>query len=167
MNSEQKSSSGMLEQEIFVGALAKTNTDTRAAFLDAACGEDNKLRDRIEALLREQAKADDFLEATVVAAPGGEAARRGPGVTVVIPATEKAGDRIGRYKILQQIGEGGCGVVYMAEQEERWTPIFRPRVSFDFCRFAVDKKEQTYESKTETTQCGLQGQSGIRSPGGA
>ena len=63
MNSEQKSSSGMLEQEIFVGALAKTNTDTRAAFLDAACGEDNKLRDRIEALLREQAKAGDFLEA--------------------------------------------------------------------------------------------------------
>src|ERR1700677_130061 len=50
---------------------------------------------------------------------------------------------------------------------ERWTPIFRPRVSFDFCRFAVDKKEQSYESKTETTQCGLQGQSGIRSPGGA
>jgi hypothetical protein len=48
-----------------------------------------------------------------------------------------------------------------------WPPIFRPQVSFDFGRFAVDKKEQTYESKTETTQCGLQGQSGIRSPGGA
>src|SRR5208337_2438065 len=48
-----------------------------------------------------------------------------------------------------------------------WTPIFRPQVSFDFGRFAVDKKEQTYESKTETTQCGLQGQSGIRSPGWA
>ncbi len=48
-----------------------------------------------------------------------------------------------------------------------WTPIFRPLVKFDFCRFAVDKKEQTYESKTETTQCGLQGQSGIRSPGRA
>src|SRR5271155_6001116 len=51
--------------------------------------------------------------------------------------------------------------------EQRWTPIFRPQVSFDFCRSAVDKKEQTYESKTQTTQCGLQGQSGIRSPGGA
>src|SRR5208283_2404395 len=50
---------------------------------------------------------------------------------------------------------------------ERWTPKIRPRVKFDFRRFAVDKKEQTYESKTETTQCGLQGQSGIRSPGGA
>jgi hypothetical protein len=41
----------------------------------------------------------------------------------------------------------------------RWTPKIRPLVKFDFCRFAVDKKEQTYESKTETTQCGLQGQS--------
>src|ERR1700683_846673 len=50
---------------------------------------------------------------------------------------------------------------------KRWTPRIRPRVKFDFCRSAVDKKEQTYESKTETTQCGLQGQSGIRSPGRA
>jgi subtilase family serine protease len=39
----------------------------------------------------------------------------------------------------------------------RWTPKIRPLVKLDFCRFAVDKKEQTYESKTETTQCGLQG----------
>src|SRR5271170_4171028 len=53
------------------------------------------------------------------------------------------------------------------ESEQRWTPIFRPRVKFDFCRSAVDKKEQTYESKTKTAQCGLQGQGGIRSPGGA
>jgi len=49
----------------------------------------------------------------------------------------------------------------------RWTPNFRPLVKIDFCWFAVDEKEQTYESKTETTQCGLQGQSGIRSPGRA
>src|SRR5207247_766622 len=41
---------------------------------------------------------------------------------VPLPGNEKPGDRIGRYKLLQQIGEGGCGVVYMAEQEEpvRW-----------------------------------------------
>ena len=43
-----------------------------------------------------------------------------PAGTIVLsfPVTEQAGDRIGRYKLLQQIGEGGCGVVYMAEQEE-------------------------------------------------
>src|SRR5712692_2566490 len=41
------------------------------------------------------------------------------GITTPAPiVTEKAGDRIGRYKLLQQIGEGGCGVVYMAQQEE-------------------------------------------------
>jgi hypothetical protein len=39
----------------------------------------------------------------------------------------------------------------------RWTPKIRPRVKMDFRRFAVDKKEQTYESKTQTAQCGLQG----------
>jgi len=38
--------------------------------------------------------------------------------TINLPLTEKPGDRIGRYKLLQKIGEGGCGVVYMAEQEE-------------------------------------------------
>jgi len=39
-------------------------------------------------------------------------------LVVSVPVTEKPGDRIGRYKLLQQIGEGGCGIVYMAEQEE-------------------------------------------------
>src|SRR5258707_13267008 len=40
------------------------------------------------------------------------------GTELLVPLTEKPGDRIGPYKLLQQIGEGGCGVVYMAEQEE-------------------------------------------------
>src|SRR5438105_14557356 len=45
-------------------------------------------------------------------------------LVVSAPVTEKPGDRIGRYKLLRQIGEGGCGVVYMAEQEE---PVRRRR----------------------------------------
>jgi serine/threonine protein kinase len=87
-------------------------------------------------LLREQAKAANFLEATAVTAPGGEASRRGVGGTVVMPATEKHGDRIGRYKILQQIGEGGCGVVYMAEQEE---PV-RRRVALKVIKLGMDTR---------------------------
>src|ERR1039457_384428 len=39
-------------------------------------------------------------------------------IALSIPPTEKPGDRIGRYKLLEQIGEGGCGVVYVAEQEQ-------------------------------------------------
>ena len=52
-------------------------------------------------------------------------------------ATEKPGDRIGRYKLLQQIGEGGCGVVYMAEQEE---PV-RRRVALKVIKLGMDTRQ--------------------------
>jgi serine/threonine protein kinase/Flp pilus assembly protein TadD len=68
--------------------------------------------------------------------PDENAAASGPEGTVVMPAMEKAGDRIGRYKILQQIGEGGCGVVYMAEQEQ---PV-RRRVALKIIKLGMDTK---------------------------
>ncbi len=55
----------------------------------------------------------------------------------VVPITEKAGDRIGRYKLLQKIGEGGCGVVYMAEQEE---PV-RRRVALKVIKLGMDTRQ--------------------------
>src|SRR5437016_6071213 len=54
-----------------------------------------------------------------------------------VPPAEKAGDRIGRYKLLQQIGEGGCGVVYMAEQEE---PV-RRRIALKVIKLGMDTKQ--------------------------
>ncbi len=62
-----------------------------------------------------------------------------PGMTIAIslPPTEAAGDRIGHYKLLQQIGEGGCGVVYMAEQQE---PVKR-RVALKVIKLGMDTKE--------------------------
>src|SRR5208337_567611 len=62
----------------------------------------------------------------------------GPGGTIRLPGipTEKAGDRIGPYKLLQQIGEGGCGVVYMAEQEE---PV-RRQVALKVIKLGMDTK---------------------------
>ena len=63
------------------------------------------------------------------AAPGGT-------IVVSLPATEQPGDRIGRYKLLQEIGEGGCGVVYMAEQEE---PV-RRRVALKVIKLGMDTK---------------------------
>jgi len=65
---------------------------------------------RVEALLQAYEQAGDFL--------GRPAADRRAKAAQAFPAGEKPGDRIGHYKLLQQIGEGGCGVVYMAEQEE-------------------------------------------------
>src|SRR5437879_3958847 len=84
----------------------------RAAYLDQACAGDAALRQQVEALLLSHEQAEGFLEAP----PAGLDFKRS--VRLEIPLTEKPGDKIGRYKLLQQIGEGGCGVVYMAEQEE-------------------------------------------------
>jgi hypothetical protein len=57
--------------------------------------------------------------------------------TVLVPALEQAGDRIGRYKLLQKIGEGGRGTVYMAEQEE---PV-RRRVALKVIKLGMDSKQ--------------------------
>src|SRR3989442_14801355 len=83
--------------------------ERRAAHVQEACAGDDALRQRVEALLRAHESAESFMARPAVA-PSGQ--------TVVLEPAERPGDRIGRYKLLQQIGEGGCGVVYMAEQEE-------------------------------------------------
>ena len=82
----------------------------RADYLDRACAGDGELRRRVEAILEGYDKAGDFLGEPADGVP--TANSQG---TV---AGEKPGDRVGRYKLLQQIGEGGCGTVFMAEQEE-------------------------------------------------
>src|SRR5216684_4488065 len=81
-----------------------------------------------EALLLAYEQAGDFL--------GKPAAERPPKVAQVLAAGEKPGDRIGHYKLLQQIGEGGCGVVYMAEQE---APV-RRRVALKIIKPGMDTK---------------------------
>jgi WD40 repeat protein/serine/threonine protein kinase len=115
--------------------------DQRAAYLDQACRGDDALRQRIEGLLRASEEAGPFLEklAPGVEPPPPAASQAGPGGTIrlnVLPA-EKLGDRVGRYKILQQIGEGGCGVVYMADQEE---PVKR-RVALKVIKLGMDTKQ--------------------------
>jgi serine/threonine protein kinase/Flp pilus assembly protein TadD len=100
----------------------------RAAFLMRACGDDRKLRERVEALLRDHERIGDFLEE-----PAPEAVR---GLKPIVSIGEKPGERVGRYKLLQQIGEGGCGVVFMAEQEE---PV-RRRVALKIIKPGMDTK---------------------------
>src|ERR1035438_2776966 len=69
--------------------------------------------------------------------PSGEEAGTIPSNSSVQRPTEKPGDRIGRYRLLQQIGEGGCGVVYMAEQEE---PV-RRRVALKVIKLGMDTRQ--------------------------
>src|SRR5436190_22965997 len=100
-------------QAVFAEALQRDTPEARTAYLDAACGADTVLRQRVEALLRAADSAGAFLEEP----PTGLSAET-DSTQVVTPLSEKPGDKIGRYKLLEQIGEGGCGVVYMAEQLE-------------------------------------------------
>ncbi len=92
---------------IFHAAVKKPARE-RQAFLEKACGEDSELRARVERLLSAHSDAGSLLES-----PAPEL-----GATVHRTIVEQAGSRIGPYKLLQQIGEGGMGVVYMAEQEK-------------------------------------------------
>src|SRR5262245_60145760 len=124
MNQNLEPSSNQ-EREIFLQALEKRTAPERAAFLDGACRGDARLRAAVEALL---ANASDSLLDQVA-----EEARP----THFAPLTEGPGTVIGRYKLLQKIGEGGMGVVYMAEQEE---PV-RRRVALKIIKLGMDTKQ--------------------------
>jgi serine/threonine protein kinase len=118
------------EQRIFEDSLMIPSAG-RARFLEGACGGDAALRQRVEALIKAHESAGKFMALPEVSNPSkGSAAEamRGP---VDLPGT-----RIGRYKLLQQLGEGGCGVVWMAEQEE---PV-RRRVALKVIKVGMDTK---------------------------
>ncbi len=110
------------DDEIF-GEAIELPEGERAAFLDRACERDAALRARIVALLAGHGQKWDYLE-TLAQRP------------VILPE-EKPGDVIGAYKLLQKIGEGGCGTVYMAEQEE---PV-RRRVALKVIKLGMDTRE--------------------------
>jgi len=102
------------EQEVAIyNAARRLAAQERAAYLDQACAGDAALRRRLDELLRVDEGAGDFLEKPALA-DANALAMSGGIVPLAIPLSEKPGDRIGPYKLLQQIGEGGCGVVYMA-----------------------------------------------------
>jgi serine/threonine protein kinase len=103
----------MNERSLFLAALDKTNAAERAALLDAVCGEDGVTRRRVEKLLAAHEAAGGILDHAAVPEQA-----TGPYQSL----TEGPGTIIGPYKLLQMIGEGGFGVVYMAEQEK---PIHR------------------------------------------
>src|SRR5262245_1370619 len=100
------------EETILADALEQPASE-REAFLHRACGGDVTLRNRVAALLRGYEGAGAELEASPFAAAAKSARAESSA-----PRDYSVGMRVGRYKLLQRLGEGGCGVVFMAEQEE-------------------------------------------------
>ena len=122
-----------VEEAIFNAASELADPKNRAAFLDQSCGGDQELRSRIDALLTADAKAEKYLAedplglAPTIAAPPRANA----------PLEESPGGIIGRYKLLQKIGEGGMGVVYMAEQRD---PVVR-KVALKIIKLGMDSRQ--------------------------
>jgi serine/threonine protein kinase len=118
---------GKRDIDLFTEAIELPNEE-RIAFLDRACAGDEELRRKIEKLLKFNDRAGDFLETP----PTGSI----NDVRAKVSAGEKPGDLVDRYKLLQQIGEGGCGIVFLAEQEE---PVHR-RVALKIIKPGMDTK---------------------------
>ena len=114
-------------KEIFGKALEIESAAERAAFVADACGNSPELRAELESLLSAVVEAGSFMD--------GPAVEVQP--TIDQPITEAPGSMIGPYKILQEIGEGGFGVVYMAEQMK---PV-RRKVALKIVKPGMDTKE--------------------------
>src|SRR5213076_1962189 len=102
----------MNEESLFAAALEKPAGTERQAFLAAACAGDDALRGRVEQLLAADGHAGGVLDR-------GADGEFGPGPTGLPAAVaEGPGTVVGRYKLREQIGEGGFGLVFVADQTE-------------------------------------------------
>ena len=113
----------MTEREIFFEALDIATPEARAAYLQKACGRDVTLRRKVDELLKEHFANDSLLA--------------GPAVEVESPAQEAPTPVVDRYKLLEKIGEGGFGEVWMAEQRE---PVKR-RVALKIIKLGMDSRQ--------------------------
>jgi hypothetical protein len=114
------------EEEIFQAAAAMPAGE-RAAYLDAVCGADLTLRVRIERLLASH-EGSEFMQPALSSEMEEQFARLKP---------EESGELIGSYKLREQIGEGGFGTVWVADQEK---PV-RRRVALKIIKMGMDTKE--------------------------
>ena len=129
------------EEALYALAL-KQPANERPAFLDVVCLGDLALGQRLEALLA----AHDLPENIVP--PQAEAARPTIELDLAEAPDEAVGQTLGRYKLLERVGEGGCGVVYVAEQTE---PV-RRRVALKVIKLGMDTKQVVarFEAERQT-----------------
>jgi serine/threonine protein kinase/tetratricopeptide (TPR) repeat protein len=119
----------LTEREIFLEALEMPTPESRAIYLQTACGGDVVLRRNVEELLKEHSSNDSLLAGSAL--EGERASEARPA------ALEAPAQTIGRYKLLEKIGEGGFGEVWMAEQRE---PVKR-RVALKIIKLGMDSRQ--------------------------
>jgi serine/threonine protein kinase/WD40 repeat protein len=118
--------------DLFVQAAEIDSPADRRLFLEQQCGGDAALQSQVESLLAAGGKIGSFLEKPALPAPP-----PGDATAAYRPLTEGPGTVIGPYKLLQHIGEGGFGAVYMAEQEH---PV-RRKVALKIIKLGMDTRE--------------------------
>ena len=124
----------MKERDIFIAALQKDDPVQRQVYLEDVCGHDHDLRQQVKELLQMYEGAGSFLQRPAVkAADAGAIQETGE----LRPLTESIGTVIGPYKLLQQLGEGGMGTVYMAEQTQ---PVQR-KVALKIIKPGMDTRQ--------------------------
>lgn len=121
MNSQQ-----LDEEAVFQIARVLPDTDNRKIYLNQVCAGDQALRERVEALLGVYDQEQSFLKSN----------HSEKATTDRSPVTETCGDQIGRFKLLQKIGEGGFGLVFMSEQSR---PV-RRKVALKIIKPGMDTK---------------------------
>ena len=124
-------------QSILNEALQISDAQQRTLFLDNACASDTVLREQVETLLAAPATAGRIVgpDDETLAAPGGSRGRASKSGS--LPPSEQPGAVIGRYQLLRAIGEGGFGVVHLAEQRE---PV-RRQVAMKIIKLGMDTRD--------------------------
>jgi tRNA A-37 threonylcarbamoyl transferase component Bud32 len=112
------------DRDIFLEAIELPDTGEREAYVDSACAGDADLLAKVRALLTAHRTEAGVLDQPLAALP-------------VATPVEQPGSAVGRYRLLEQIGEGGFGVVYLAEQRE---PVKR-RVALKIIKLGMDTRQ--------------------------